>query len=98
MEGRRGLNFREGIDYERMVGTDSPLMGGVLLAIPPRAPAGTTCAHLRVFPGVDGAGVETIAFADGVRGYRAPPDHTPCFFRPQGTGGLQRSGRTPVSA
>src|SRR5580700_3716537 len=98
MEGRRGLNFGEGINNERVGRPDLTIMRGVLLAIPPRAPAGTTCAHLGVFAGVDGAGVETIAFAEGMRGYRAPPDHPLCFFRPQCAGCLQRSSRTPISA
>src|SRR5262245_17882431 len=98
MEGRRGLNFGEGINNERVVRTDPAIMGGVLLALPPRAPAGTTCAHLGVFASVDRSGVKTIAFAEGVRGYRAPPDHTLCFFRPQCAGRFERSSRTPVSA
>src|ERR1700732_5047152 len=98
MEGSRGLNFGESINNERVVRTDPAIMRGVLLAIPPRAPASTTCAHLGVFAGVDRPAVETIAFAEGVRGYSAPPHHTLCFFRPQCAGCLQRSSRTPVSA
>ena len=88
MERSRGLDFGKGIDNERVVGTNLPVMSRVLLTIPPCAPTGTTCTHLGIFAGVDGSGVETIAFAESVRGYRAPPDDALCFSRPQCAGCL----------
>ncbi|AUD00076.1 hypothetical protein CWS35_38635 (plasmid) [Bradyrhizobium sp. SK17] len=98
MERRRGLNFREGVDDKRMVGTDPPVVRGELLAFPPGPPAGPTCAHLRVLPGIGRAGIETIALAEGMRGDCATPDDALLIPPPQGTGCLQRARRTPVSA
>ena len=98
MERRRGLNFGESLDNERVVGTDPPVVCGVLLAVPPRAPAGTTCAYLRVLAGVGRAGIETITLAEGMRGYRATSHDLLSVLRPQCTGCLQGARRTPVSA
>ncbi len=97
MERRRGLNFGGSLDNERVVGTDPPVVCGVLLAVPPRAPAGTTCAYLRVLAGVGRAGIETITPLKACAGIALRPDLL-SVLRPQCTGCLQGARRTPASA
>ncbi|CAD5291766.1 hypothetical protein BOS5A_180061 [Bosea sp. EC-HK365B] len=98
VERRRGLNFRERINDKRVVGPDPTVVRCVLLAVPPCPPAGTTCAHLRILPGVGRSGIETIALAERVCGYRATPHDALAVLRPHCTGSLQGARRTPVGA